>query len=509
MKLDAPEVPAEVTPVVDGAPLLKESATALVRRGSGYAAANFATKAVGFLLIPVYTRFLTPADYGIVSLAEITAVIVGLFCGLGLDAAMRRLFFEHVDDRAELRRYVSTVLRAAGLVTLLVTSLSFAAGPALTSWLGARFSVPFFPFVAVAIATAALSQLIDYALGLYQLEGKVREYSRFAIGYFLLTAGCVIFLVVIARRGALGMLAGKFAATAVALAAAAWLSRQWLRGGWDRKFVAPTFRLGLPLVPHTIMALGLIAADRFILQRYRSLDEVGLYSLAYTVAMAMSLVTSSLSQAWTPIFFELARGDDKSRSVLDRLSSGIIVVLALIAVTIAVAGNRAVIWLFDPRYHAAGRVMPWVVGGYLFHALFALFQLSALQGKRPGVIAIVSAIAFTANTVLNLWLIPPLGMYGAAYATLAAYMLEAAFMYAYARRIFPLHYARSGILGALLAFSVAVASSQVRWTPRLAPLMDVATLLLCYGLLWLSAGRGVMTSVWQYWRRRRVMVVNA
>lgn len=501
-----PELPDEVTPVVGG-PVLHKSAATLVRRVGGYAAANFTTKAIGFLLIPVYTRFLTPADYGVVSLAEITAVIVGLFCGLGLDAAMRRLFFEHVDDRADLRRYVSTVLRVGGLVTLLVAAVALLFGPALVAALGPRFSIPFYPFVGVAIATAALSQLIDYALGLYQLEGRVREYSRFAVGYFVLTAACVIFLVVAERRGALGMLAGRLAATAAAVVAAAWLSRDWLLGGWNRAFVVPTIKLALPLVPHTFMALGLIAADRFILQRYRSLDEVGLYSLAYTVAMVMSLVTTSISQAWTPMYFDLARGDDESRRALGKLTSNIIMLLVGIAILIALAGNRGVIWLFDARYHAAGRVVPWIVGGYVFHAMFALFQLAALQGKKPGVIAVVSAVAFAVNTVLNLWLIPQLGMYGAAYATLAAYVIEAAFMYWYAQRIFSLRYSWASIIGALFAFGVALAASQVHWPPRLAPLADLATLVVCCGLLWIVGGRRVVAFAVQYWERLKSAAV--
>src|SRR5207249_3977473 len=127
---------------------------------------------------------------------------------------------------------------------------------------------------------------------------------------------------------------------------------------------------------------GLVVADRFILERYRSLDEVGLYSLAYTLGMVMYLVSLSIAQAWQTIYFDTARaGDVTGRSMLGRLSSSLAIFLSAIAF-IGVLIAPELTSVLDARYRAVGRLIPWIIGGYLLHALFGLFHLSALQGKR-------------------------------------------------------------------------------------------------------------------------------
>src|ERR1700676_1846948 len=100
------------------APEIRTLALRLVRGSFIYALASFATKALNFVLFPLYPRFLSPADYGIISLSETIAVALMAVLGLGLDAGMRRLYFQYVNDPPQLKRYMSSVLRCAVLSTL-------------------------------------------------------------------------------------------------------------------------------------------------------------------------------------------------------------------------------------------------------------------------------------------------------------------------------------------------------------------------------------------------------
>jgi hypothetical protein len=92
-----------------------------------YAITNFALKAVNFLLITVFTRYLSPHDYGTISLEEIIATtLLALFSGLGLDTAVRRLYFHYADEPSVQRQYVSSVLRFGAILTVAVVALAFA-----------------------------------------------------------------------------------------------------------------------------------------------------------------------------------------------------------------------------------------------------------------------------------------------------------------------------------------------------------------------------------------------
>lgn len=459
------------------APELHSVASRLVRGSAVYALANFGIKALSFLLLPVYTRFLTPADYGVISLAETLALIAALLCGLGLDAGIQRLYFQFVENRAELSRYLGSVLRFAVAVDLGVLALSFAFGPALLRGLAPNFQVAFFPYIALAVGAAAATQLLQLRLSLFQSEGRPVAYAALTFVFFALTAGLGIHVVVFRRMSAYGMLLAKLVAAVLLAVAALALLFRWLFAGFEWRYVRETLPLALPLLPHQFMAGGLIAADRFILERYGNLSEVGLYSLAYTFGMVMALVTTSIAQAWSPIYYDVARGGESGRTVIGRMSSDLALALVAVACFGSLIAQDFVRLFLDARYHAIGRLIPWIIGGYLLHAWFTLFQIAVFQGKRVRYMMVVSAIAFVANITSNFALVPRWGMYGAAWATLAAYGLEALLMYVYAQRVYSVPYHRSSMIGSLAVFAGVLALTQLASPASLRPLIIAGAML--------------------------------
>jgi len=437
------------------APLLKGSAI--------YALANVAVKALSFLLLPLYTRFLTPADYGIISLAEILAMVAVSILGLGLEPSLARFFFQHAGDAEAQRTYVSTVIRFGLFVLLAGIALLLLLGASGGQFLREGLAVSFFPYVALALASAAATQAFQYPLTLFQAQMRPRAYAVLSIASFFLTMTAVISLVVIFPHGAAGMLWGKFGAAAFAALIALALSRSWLKARFVWRYVRETLPVSLPLVPHQLMALGLVVADRFILQHYRPLSEVGIYSLAYTCGMAMFLVSSSILQAFSPIYFEAARAGAAARRPLARLAEGVVSMWGAIAVA-GIFVSPFFARILDARYEQVGRLIPLVIAAYLLHALFTLFQLQTLEGGKTRFVLYASSIALLVNLSLNLLWIPRWGMYGAAYATVVGYAVEALVMFAGAQRTSLLPYQQMRLLGTLTISAAVVLFSQSRWS---------------------------------------------
>ena len=284
-----------------------------------YGSANFGIRALNFLLIAVYSRYLRPDDYGIIYMAEIIAAFLIIFAGLSIDSALQRLYFQHHHDAEELRGYLGSAIRF-GLVWMTgFLVLVLALGGYVQSHLQPRAPVPFYPYIAMAIATATAIQGTQYRLAVYLAERRPRPYALLSLVLAVLTAAACLYGVVVRHAGAIGMLKGKLVAAAFTFLLAAWSMRSLLSARFQWRFVRESLSFSLPLVPHLAMAYGLIVADRFILQHYRDLSEVGIYSLAYTFGMVMFLVTQSLSQAWFPMFFELAEGGEGNRRMLGRI----------------------------------------------------------------------------------------------------------------------------------------------------------------------------------------------
>ena len=496
------QAPAAAASASSGPSYSIHSASRRLLVGSGaYASTNFALKAVNFLLITLFTRYLSPGDYGTISLAEIIAATLATLSAFGLDASMRRLYFHYADQPAVQRRYVSSVLRFGASMTTAMVALAFMAGPRLAR-LTPHFGVPFFPYIALAIGAVAANQIADYRLSLYQSEQRPLAFSMMATGAFLMTAGSSLLLVVPLRRGAVGMLTGKIIGATGSFLIAFLVSKKWWTGGFDWKFVRETLPMALPILPHMLMALGLVAADRFILQYYRGLGEVGIYSVAYTFGMVMYLVTASISQAWSPLFYDVARNGREGQRLLGRMFSGLSLLLVAIAIFGSLIAQDVVTHFLDKRYLSAGWLIPWIIGGYLFHALYGILQPSLLQARRVGFLWVVSGVALVANLGLNFLWVPHWGMYGAAWATAAAYMIEAVLLFVYAQWVYPLQFSRIRLAAALAVFGGVLCVTQVHWQSW--RVLIFGATLLGSMLLIVSIGRKELVSLLSPLLRKRL-----
>jgi O-antigen/teichoic acid export membrane protein len=431
----------------------------LTRGGASYAVATLVTRGIAFLLLPIYTRFLTPADYGLVSLSETVAVCIPMLGGLGLNAALQRLYFKDPSESGRAST-VATVLRGALLWLLVFLSLALALGGTVIHLVAPRFSAPFYPYVAIALTTAAANQVTEYRQLLFQTQERSRVYAAIAVGGFVLSAGCVLTLVTRLHLGPLGVLLGKLMGSASVAVLSTSLLWKNLRGRWNGARMREALTIGVPLVPHMLIALILGSADVLVIQMYRSVAEVGLYSVAYTLGSSVTVVTSTLMLTWSPVFYDLARHEGRDRGPVAQTSLLLTTVLVGAATAGAALAAYVIPFLLQERYRACADIVPIVIAGYVFHWFFALFHLSLLQAGKSYLIAVTTVSAAAVNMGLNFLVIPRWGAMGAALATLVAYLAEALAMYVMAQRYFRIPYPIGRLLLAVGAFLAVVCSTE-------------------------------------------------
>jgi O-antigen/teichoic acid export membrane protein len=453
-----------------------------------YAIANTGDKLISFfVLVPLYARYLSPAAYGLIGLSDSFAQLIVRVFGFSLDDGLRRLYFQYIDQPEKLRTYVSTVLwTALGTVGLMLL-LAFTLVPRLMARFAPGFDVPFYPYIALSVGGAVGLYVVLYRQTLYQVQSLPVKYLAVSAVSFLFTVIGAVTFVVFLHKGAYGMLLGKLLAAVLAAMVSLVLMRHWLAGGWKWEHLHETLLLSLPLIPHYLTNYGLDVADRFILARYRPIAEVGLYSLAYTFGKSMYIAGLSVHQAWSPTFFSIARHGSAGNARLGRMASMIAIMLTWIALTGTLAAQIFIGRFLDARYYPAARLVPWIIASFLFQAIYALSMLSAMQAKRTVFLFAASAGAFAVNVALNFLLVPRYGMYGSAYANLAAFLVIAVLMYIFGQRLFHIPYQRIRVAGALAVYFLALAVTQWKFPwPR--ALVNFVAILIGTALLYLLSG---------------------
>ncbi len=476
-----------------------------------YGLGGLLPKAAGFILLPVYTRFLTPADYGIMSLATLVTTMVGVVMIVGQNGSLT-LFYRSSDtsvDEDERKRLLFTVVAFVLSFGAAVLGLLLLVGHSLTQALFKSEEFTFSPFLVVALVTAYAQLPLGLLQAVNRARGQAGTHTAFHLASFALNMSFTIYFVVALRQGAIGSLKGTLAAALivapVALVVLIRQARPRFSGAWLKK----SLMFGLPLVPHFVAGWMLTFSDRYLLERIRTLEEVAMYSLAYNVAMVMNLVSLSINQAWGPVYYDVADSEERTR-VLPKLTVVYGAAVAVAAIGLVLFSHELVLLLAAPRFWPAAPLVPIVVAGYYCFASYSVVSTGIFYRKRTKYVPLISAGAAVLNIGLNLLLMPRYGMWAAAWNTLVAYAAMAFVAFFVSRRLMPGTLDGSRLLRTAAVVAVVLAADRLLlaagWTTLLTLGAKVLVFAMALGVLFaldVLSVRDLRSLVERLARRRR------
>jgi O-antigen/teichoic acid export membrane protein len=417
-------------------------------------------RAVGVVLTPIYTTYLTRSDYGVMSFVLMLSSMAGTLMFLGQTGSLilyYRPSSEDAEHRRELLFNVFWFTMAFGGVLL---AICYALGPRYSYLITGSKAIPFYPYLSIGllIAYLGLPQAMQQAIN--RAQGQAKLYTGLALAGFAINTLFTIYFVVSLRQGAYGSLKGNFAAAVILLPIAlVIIVRRW-KPRFSARLMWRSLRYGLPLVPHYFAGWALTYIDRVLLMQLSTAAQVGLYSLAYNVSMVLNLFCASINTAWAPIYYDLADTAD-GRAKLPRLTTVYAAVVTAIAISYTLVAPDLLLLLANKRFHAAVAVVPVVAGGYYFFALYMVVSTPIFHRKKTVWAPVISGSAALLNVGVNLVLIPRFGMFGAAWATFIAYF----FMFLIARvlseRLSPGIYENRSLIVLIGTYCISLAAAIV------------------------------------------------
>lgn len=374
---------------------------------------------LGFLLLPIYTAFLSTADYGILAITEVVERLLGEVLILGLGLAVQRFYYDY-DDKDELARYLRTIW-------LFVTGLSLAVTICLSYW-GSIISdqlfreLPFDPYIKTTLWIVFLSMSSTLPLVLFQVREKPAKYVSLVVSQFVVRVTLVIFFVVGLRAGALGYLQGRLLAALLFFILFSVLMWRASKPGFSVPGLRRSLGFGVPTTPHMVGGIVLNMSDRVFLERYASLADAGLYAVGYKFVSVLSFAIVAVRNAWVPLFFSESKAG-APRATFARTITNYITGLAFLALGVSLFARELVALITAPAYHQAYRVIPVLTAGYMFYAMYVVSAPGIMFEKKPQYLSVVTVCSAGANLLFNLLLVPRLGMMGAAVSGLVTYAL--------------------------------------------------------------------------------------
>ena len=401
----------------------------LLRTGAAYQLADAVAKVVALALLPVYTRYLTPADYGTAELVLTTIILVSIILRLGLGEAFVR--FHYLDADPERRRRLART--ATGSLAVITT---------LAAGLIAIFPEPFSQLLdidqpdiirAAALGLWAFTNL-ELAYALLRVEERARAFAVASLCNVALTVLLTLWLVVGREEGALGLLLGNYVASAVVLLGL-WFKERESLGLVSREQLGPMLRFGLPTVPAEVSVFALFFVDRLWLYRLESADSAGLYSLSVKLAGIVIFTVRAFQYAWPPLAYSI-EDDAEAARVYARITTYYVLCTGLVVAGLALLGRWVVRVFAAPEFYAAHEALPWVSLGWALYGLFLVLVVMAGRAQVTVRNAPAALCGLVVNIALLALLVPPLGIAGAGLALVGAYAVMLVAMWALTRNLF-------------------------------------------------------------------------
>jgi O-antigen/teichoic acid export membrane protein len=420
----------------------------LATTGAAYTASSVGSKLIAVFLLPLYTAYLTPADYGAAEVMFASVVVASIVIRLGVIEAVLRFYYLS-GERPE--RVVAT-----GFASLFWTATAGAAialafaGPLSEALLDE--SDPALGRIAV-LGVWTLT-LWEYVMTLYRLDERARAYFTVTVLNVVVTIPVTVWLVVVDDRGAEGLLLGSYATGAAFLAWRVWQERRRLSLIPDLAVLRRMLRFGLPTMPAELTLYSLNFIDRILIVRLAGLAEAGLYALAIKFAQGMTVIARGFQLAFPPLAYSIA-DDDEARRAYSLVFTWFAAVCAFGVAGLWLDARWIVDLLAAPDFFRAHEAIGLLATGISLYALYLVLVVILGRTGRTEFSFPATVIGTVVNVALNLILIPPLGIVGAGLALAVSYLVVLAIMYMLTQRLFPVPY-EWGRLVLLLAVTAAV-----------------------------------------------------
>jgi O-antigen/teichoic acid export membrane protein len=395
-----------------------------------YTLGNLFIRSVSFLLLPLYSNYISKEDFGNYALLMSLYVIISVIYQFGLHSALSKYYLE---EKNENKRKIifSTAFNFVLILGLIVTAAALFLSREISQLvLGSGEYAKLICLIFLCLLFETSTYFILHLLKTKEFASRVVMYSSINAAINLILNVLFVYYLQMQVEGIL--LAQLISSLLLFISLLPVLKSNYILS-IDRKLLFLLFRFAFPFIIGGMLAAAVDVADRFILNFFLGKEEVGVYSFSYKIAMIMNVFVISFRTAWTPYSMNLFHsGNYKEHfgQTLNKLTalSGLILLLITFFTddlfSIKIFGSH----LINNDYLPGIVILPFVLSGYIFSGIASLYSVYPYISGKSYHFLISDSTAFIINITLNFILIPQLGILGAAAATTLSFLAAAVYL---------------------------------------------------------------------------------
>lgn len=406
----------------------------VLRQGAIYTLGMLASRLLSLVMVPVYTRYLGPADYGRLELLDtLDLVVLVVFSSAIADPVLRHV--HDAPDEASRKRVISTAVLTLLAVGAAVALAGFALSPTLAPWvLKSRDGV--LP-LRLTLGSVVFQAVLEVPLAVLRADDRPGRFVGWTLGRAALGFALNITFVAGLRLGVTGMALSSFVSSAVVATALVALTLRDVGVAWEYAAWARMVAFGWPLVPGALAMVSMQHTRSFMLAQWCTLEEVGVWGLGLRFGALVSQVLGApLRSAWSAQMYRVWDGPDGPRQVA-RAALVVVALCAWAAAALSAVAPDALAIVAPAGYARAAWVVPAAATAYACREVAEFFRNGLILGRRPVAVAWIEPSMAALDVCLGAWWIRRGGLHGAVAAFVVVFAVYALLLHGAARRALP------------------------------------------------------------------------
>lgn len=423
----------------------------LFKHSSIYGLGSILSKAVAFILLPLYTRALTPQDYGVLELIDVTTGMIGIVVNMGVAGAMSRFYYDFKEEK-DRNHVVSTVylimFAISGSSVLLAVLF---AKPAAAFILD---STSYQNFFIISFISLMLGILIDAGQTYLRMLYKSVLFMALSITSLVMGVSLNVLLIVYMDYGVLGALYSTLIMRLLFAIPMTAIILYRVGVGFKWSLAKEILHYSLPLIPSSLAMTLVNYSDRYFIKHYVSIADAGLYALANKLGTAVHmLITSPFIQIFLPRRFEIVNQVD-AKTIFSKVYDYYFMLVLFIGLALSLFIEEIMQIMTTPEYYKAGAYVPFIVLTMFILGMKYHFEFGILYQKKTKYYSYINMFTACVHLTLNFLLVRSYGLWGAIYASMTAIALNTVLIYFVANRLYSIDF---DFLRNAKMFAVAVA----------------------------------------------------
>ena len=458
-----------------------------------YGVSSIVGRFLNFLLVPFYTHYLAPSEYGTVATLYSYIAFGFIIYGYGLESAyMRYVASLEIGDK---KQNFSTPFLSLWMTSAILSLGVFVFSDEINRWIG--LGVGGGLLIRYAAWILFFDALVIIPFASLRMELKAKTFAGLKVFNILVNVAANVVLLVVMNMRAEGVLLANLIASVVTFLVLLKMIFSYLTFRLPEKLYPALLKFGLPLIPAGIASVAMHVIDRPILKALTDEATVGVYQANYRLGILMMLLVSMFDYAWRP-FYLTHYNDSDAKPMFARVFTYLVALLAFVLVAVSffiedliqikILGG----YFFNQAYWSGVAIVPWILLSYIFAGAYGNFVIGVNIEKKTHYLPLITGAGAVVNVVANYLLVPYFGMMGAAYATLASYVTMAIGIYFPSQRLYRVEYEWGKVIRIALCVGVVfVAYGFIAPVPATASGILVKSLLVCAFVLLLFVTRVV------------------